>query len=74
MASHPPPSRGKSVTHVSGTFCYLCLGPLTKELAVLLASGDSMLVTIELVALSLLRYVGLKLFLADCPLSPDIYH
>src|SRR5579872_1206596 len=24
-----PPSRGKSVTHVSGTFCYLCLRPLT---------------------------------------------
>src|ERR1700733_13551293 len=22
----PPPSRRKSVTHVSGTFCYLCLG------------------------------------------------
>ena len=28
MASHfPPPSRQKSVTHVSGTFCYLCLRP-----------------------------------------------
>jgi uncharacterized membrane protein YfcA len=28
MASHsPPPFRGKSVTHVSGTFCYLCVGP-----------------------------------------------
>src|ERR1700722_18959327 len=25
----PPPSRGKSVTHVSGTFCYLCLEPHT---------------------------------------------
>src|SRR5580704_12223218 len=26
---HPtrPPSRGKSVTHVSGTFCYLCVEP-----------------------------------------------
>src|SRR5580658_5718228 len=23
----PPPSRGKSVTHVSGTFCYLCVEP-----------------------------------------------
>ena len=29
MASHPPPLRGKSVTHVSGTFCYLCLRPHT---------------------------------------------
>src|SRR5579872_2130423 len=28
MASHsPPPSRAKSVTHVSGTFCYLCVEP-----------------------------------------------
>jgi hypothetical protein len=25
----PPPSRGKSVTHVSGTFCYLCVEPHT---------------------------------------------
>src|SRR5579872_7513107 len=25
----PPPSGGKSVTHVSGTFCYLCLGTVT---------------------------------------------
>jgi hypothetical protein len=29
MASLFPPSRGKSVTHVSGTYCYLCLGPLS---------------------------------------------
>jgi len=28
MAStFPPPSRRKSVTHVSGTFCYLCVEP-----------------------------------------------
>src|SRR5579864_8461417 len=26
----PPPSRGKSVTHVSGTFCYLCVEPHIK--------------------------------------------
>src|SRR6185295_11240002 len=26
----PPPFRRKSVTHVSGTFCYLCLGSLIK--------------------------------------------
>jgi len=27
MASlFPPPKKAKSVTHVSGTFCYLCLG------------------------------------------------
>src|SRR5579871_2534455 len=25
----PPPSRRKSVTHVSGTFCYLCLGTVS---------------------------------------------
>src|SRR5580704_8724043 len=30
MASHfPPPSRGKNVTHVSGTFCYLSVEPVT---------------------------------------------
>src|ERR1700739_2911597 len=28
----PPPSRGKSVTHVSGTFCYLCVEPDKLEL------------------------------------------
>jgi hypothetical protein len=27
----PPPCRGKSVTHVSGTFCYLCLGSVTSK-------------------------------------------
>lgn len=27
-SSLPPPFRRKSVTHVSGTFCYLCLGSL----------------------------------------------
>src|SRR5580658_2496903 len=27
----PPPSRGKSVTHVSGTFCYLCVEPHIKH-------------------------------------------
>src|SRR4029077_14945409 len=26
---HSLPKRGESVTHVSGTFCYLCLRPLT---------------------------------------------
>src|SRR5580693_2531335 len=42
---HPtrPPSRGKSVTHVSGTFCYLCVEPHTnihalKSLKVVIAS------------------------------------
>ena len=31
---HPlPPLKGKSVTHVSGTFCYLCVGPLINNLA-----------------------------------------
>jgi hypothetical protein len=29
MASLPPQKKGKSVTHVSGTICYLCLGSLT---------------------------------------------
>jgi len=27
-AHHSLPKRGESVTHVSGTFCYLCLRPL----------------------------------------------
>ncbi len=27
-----PPSRGKSVTYVSGTICYLCLGSLTETI------------------------------------------
>src|SRR5580658_2583830 len=30
----PPPSRGKSVTHVSGTFCYLCVEPHTASFPV----------------------------------------
>ena len=29
QASLPPRKRGKSVTYVSGTFCNLCVGPLT---------------------------------------------
>jgi hypothetical protein len=31
MASTRPPFRGKSVTHVSGTFCYLCVEPHTNR-------------------------------------------
>src|SRR5690348_15300513 len=27
------PSGGKSVTHVSGTFCYLCLGTVTRRVS-----------------------------------------
>src|ERR1700693_4080112 len=33
----PSPLRGESVTYVSGTMCYLCLRPLTKELALVSA-------------------------------------
>ena len=29
-----PPYRGKSVTHVSGTICYLCLGSLSQALLI----------------------------------------
>src|SRR5439155_26733185 len=29
----PSPKKGKSVTYVSGTICYLCVGSLTKHLA-----------------------------------------
>src|SRR5215204_3308385 len=32
IPSLPPPYRGKSVTHVSGTFCYLCLGTVINSL------------------------------------------
>ena len=33
------PFRRKSVTHVSGTFCYLCLGSLIKNLNSILSFG-----------------------------------
>src|SRR6516164_7124530 len=29
---HTSPKRGKGVTHVSGTICHLCLGPLIQQL------------------------------------------
>src|ERR1700730_15507200 len=29
-------TKTESVTHVSGTFCHLCLGPLIKDLAIML--------------------------------------
>src|SRR5215813_14240373 len=37
---YPALGQDKSVTHVSGTFCYLCLGTLIKQL-VLAAAGET---------------------------------
>jgi hypothetical protein len=28
---HTSPAKGKGVTHVSGTICHLCLGPLNQQ-------------------------------------------
>ena len=32
ITTPPPAKKAKSVTHVSGTKCHLCLGPLTERL------------------------------------------
>jgi hypothetical protein len=40
-ASTPPAAKAKSVTHVSGTKCHLCLGPLSPAVFDIPAVGDT---------------------------------
>src|SRR6266478_7284136 len=42
LPGHPlPPKKGESVTHVSGTFCQLCVGSLTASLHPFFRSGPN---------------------------------